>query len=115
MNRMSIMAAIVALLLIPVLSSPAAAYHSRHTRHHFSSHHKHFYPRLSRYRSDECVLTNSGRRVCNATYQTPVVDALFGRLAIEHLPWQMQRQLSARGQAVARIPIAVVDLENISD
>ncbi len=75
MNCMSIMAAIVALLLIPVLSSPAAAYHSRHTRHHFSSHHKHFYPRLSRYRSDECVLTNSGRRVCNASYQAPVVDA----------------------------------------
>jgi hypothetical protein len=67
------MAAIVALVLVPVLSSPAAAYHSRHTRHHFSGHHKHFY--LSRYRSDECELTNSGRRVCNANYQPRVLGA----------------------------------------
>ena len=75
MNRMSIMATIVALLLIPVLSSPAAAYHSRHHTHHVASHHNHFYRHFSRVRSDECVLTNSGRRVCNTNYQTPVMDA----------------------------------------
>jgi hypothetical protein len=75
MNRMSIMATIFALLLIPVLSSPAAAYHSRHHSHYAASHHKHYSVRLSRYRSDECVLTNSGRRVCNTNYQTPIMGA----------------------------------------
>lgn len=79
MNRTSIMAAVVALLVIPVLSSPAAAYHSRHHRHQVASHQKHFYRHLARYRSNECVLTNDGRRVCNTTFETPVVDAVGNR------------------------------------
>ena len=82
MNRMSIMATIISLLLIPVLSSPAAAYHSRHHSSSVAGHYKHFSRHLSRNRSDECVLTNSGRRVCNTNYEAPLVMDATGNRAV---------------------------------
>src|SRR5215467_3052876 len=66
MNRTSIMAALIALLFVPFVASPADAYHSRHSRNHVATH-QHSYRHLARYRTDECILTNNGQRVCNIT------------------------------------------------
>jgi hypothetical protein len=79
MNRTSIMAALVALLFVPFVSSPADAYHSRHSRSHVVTHHTHVYRHLSRYRSDECVFTNNGQRICNTIATAPALDVVGNR------------------------------------
>ena len=78
MNRTSIMAALVALLFVPFVSSPADAYPSRHSRNHAATHHPHVYRHLSRLRT-ECVLTNDGQRVCNTLATAPAFDAPASR------------------------------------
>ena len=81
MNRMGIMAILVALLFLPFVSSQADAYPSRHYRSHTGHHHKHFNRHLTYQRAGECSLTNDGRSVCYASYQsmgTPL-DAVGNR------------------------------------
>ena len=79
MSRTSIMAALVALLFVPFVSSPADAYRSRHSHNQLATHHKHSYRHLARYRTDECVLTNNGQRVCNTTAIAPALNAVGSR------------------------------------
>jgi hypothetical protein len=79
------MAAVITLLFVPFLSAPANAYHSRHSHHsrnQVATSHKHSYRHLAHYRSGDCVLTNSGRRVCNSHFaneEPPVLDAAGNR------------------------------------
>ena len=70
MNRTSIMATLIVLLFVSFVSSPADAYHSQHSRHHIANYQTHSYRHLARYRTDECVLTNNGQKVCNTTATT---------------------------------------------
>src|SRR5262245_58317382 len=79
MNRTSIMAALVALLFVPFISSPADAYRSRHYRNHAATHHTHAYRLLSRQRTNECALTNDGQRICNTIAGAPAFDAPSSR------------------------------------
>ena len=82
MNRTSIMAVVIALLFVPFVSAPADAHHSRHSRNHVATHYKHSYRHVSHYRSEDCELTNNGRRVCNtnySNYEPPVLDAAGNR------------------------------------
>jgi len=53
MNRMSIMAALIAPLFLPFSSCPADAYHSRHARQSYASHYKHSHRLLTH---SECNL-----------------------------------------------------------
>jgi hypothetical protein len=79
MNRMSIMAILVALLFVPILSSAADAYHSRHSRSHAGHHH---YRQLAYQNSDGCTLTNDGQRICNTNFQSvpsATLDAIGNR------------------------------------
>jgi hypothetical protein len=81
MNRTSIMAALIALLFVPFVSSRADAYHSRHSRNHVATYQTHSYRHLARYRTDECVLTNNGQKVCNTTGTTaaPAFESVGAR------------------------------------
>jgi hypothetical protein len=76
MNRKSIMAALVALLFVPFVSSPADAYHSRHSRNQVATHHNHSYRHLAHYGTAECVLTNNGQRLCNTIASAPAFEAV---------------------------------------
>jgi hypothetical protein len=78
MNRTSIMAALIALLCVPFVSSPADAYPSRHFRNHAATHHTH-YRHLSRHRTGECALTNDGQRICNTMAAAPAFEAVGSR------------------------------------
>jgi hypothetical protein len=78
MNRMNIMASLVALLFLPLVTSTADAQHSRHSRH-FAAHQKHHYRHFARYRSDDCVFTNNGQRICNMITQAPMLDSVGSR------------------------------------
>jgi len=69
MNRMSIMAILIALLCLPFLSFQADAYPSRHHRSHAGHHYKHFHRNLAYQRSGDCTFTNDGRNICNGSYQ----------------------------------------------
>jgi hypothetical protein len=72
MNRISIMAILVALLCLPFFSFQADAYPSRHHRNHAGHHHKHFHRGLAYQRSGDCTFTNDGRSICNGSYQAAV-------------------------------------------
>ena len=82
MNRMIVMAILVALLCVPFLTSAADAYHSRHARSHAGHHQKHFYRQLAGQSSADCALTNDGRGICNTNYQSAgpaIIDAVGKR------------------------------------
>lgn len=65
MNRIGIMGMLIALLLATLVSAPANARRSHH--------------QLSARGSDACVFTNDGRSVCNASVQSPAVEAAGNR------------------------------------
>jgi hypothetical protein len=76
MNRLSIMGAPIALLLINFPTHPVAAQHRHHYRH-TSQHHVAF-RRLS-----DCTFTNDGRQTCDSTYRrgrAVVLDANGNRV-----------------------------------
>jgi hypothetical protein len=77
MNRLSIMAIVTASLLLPFISSPADAYHSRHFRHHHTIYEL---DRQQTYRAPgECIFTNDGRGVCHRVTARPELDPAGNR------------------------------------
>ena len=78
MNRMSIMGAPIALLLVSFISDPATAYHSK--RHHHRHHYAYQDANNTHARQDLCVLTNDGRRICGADREARRNGTQGGRL-----------------------------------
>jgi hypothetical protein len=82
MGRLRILATPVALLFATVLTHPAEAHHAKrhhHSYHHYHRHRQHIVER----RSDDCALTNDGRRICGPASQARRVDfspSLPGRM-----------------------------------
>ena len=74
MNRMGIMAALIAMLFLPFISCPADAYYSRHAGN--ASHYKHSHRLLTR---SECNLTNNGQQICNTIAEPPALNVIGNR------------------------------------